>query len=106
MGGGGAKYKMFFLHRPKTAEGINLKLCDFKDTPLRHTLQVKPVRYILSCYHGSKITEGTSQDLAPRKREKSAICKGVKLKFGIETKIWPLSSKTNINLQFDVIMTS
>ena len=97
---------MSFLHHPKTAQCIKLKLSDFKDIPLRHILQVKPVRYILSCYHGSKITEGTSQDLAPKKREKSAICKDVKLKSGIETEIGPLSSKTNINLQFDVIMTS
>ena len=35
---------LFFLHHPKTAQGIKLKLCDFKDTPLRHILQVKPVR--------------------------------------------------------------
>ena len=33
-----------FLHHPKTAQGIKLKLSDFKDTPLRHILQVKPVR--------------------------------------------------------------
>ena len=43
--GGGAKYAplLFFLHHPKTAQGIKLKLSDFKDTPLRHVLQVKPV---------------------------------------------------------------
>ena len=35
-GGGGG-------HHPKTAQGIKLKLSDFKDTPLRHILQVKPV---------------------------------------------------------------
>ena len=39
------------------------------------------------------------------KSEKSAICKDIELKFGIETKFGPLSSNTNINLQFDVIMT-
>ena len=45
-GGGGGKYApllFFFLH-PKTAQGIKLKLSDFKDTLLRHILQVKPVR--------------------------------------------------------------
>ena len=87
------------------AQGIKLKLADFKDTPLRHFLQVKPVRYILSCCHGNKVTKGTSQNLAPKKREKSAICKDNELKFGTETKFGPLSSKSNINSQFDVIMT-
>ena len=71
---------LFFLHHPKTAKGIKLKFSDFKDTPLRHILQVKPVRYILSCCHGNKITEVTSQDLAPKKSEKSAICKDIELK--------------------------
>ena len=37
--------------------------------------------------------------------EKSAICKDFELKFGIETKVGSLSSKANINLQFNVIMT-
>ena len=32
-----------FLHHPKTAQSVKLKLSDFKDTPLRHILQVKPV---------------------------------------------------------------
>ena len=85
---------------------MKLKLSDFKDTPLRHFLQVKPVRYILSCCHGNKITNGTSPNLAPEKSEKSAICKDIELKFGKETKFGPLSSKSNINLQFDVIKTS
>ena len=85
---------------------MKLKLSDFKDTPLGHFLQVKPVRYILSCCHGNKITNGTSQNLAPKKSEKSAICKDIELKYGIETKFEPLSSKTNINLQFEVIKTS
>ena len=42
----GVKYTplLFFLHHPKTAQGIKLKLSDFKDTHLRHILQVKPVR--------------------------------------------------------------
>ena len=45
-GGGGVEYAplLFFLHHPKTAEGIKLKLSDFKDTLVRHILQVKPVR--------------------------------------------------------------
>ena len=59
------------LHHPKTVQGIKLKLSDFKDTPLKHILQVKPVRYILSCYPGNKITEGTLQDLAPKKNQPS-----------------------------------
>ena len=106
-GEGGRKIRplLFFLHHPKTAQGIKLKLSDFKDTPLRHILQVKPVHWILSCCHGNKITEGTSQDLAPRKSEKSAICKDIKLKFGIETNFGPLSSKTNINFQSDINLT-
>ena len=95
--GGGGEYAPLlpFLHHPKTAQAIKLKLSDSKDTPLRHILQVKPVGYILSCSHGNKITEGTSQDLAPKKSEKSAICKDIELKFGIEIKFGPLSSKTN-----------
>ena len=35
---------LFFLHHPKTAQVIKLKLSDFKDTPLKHFLQVKSVR--------------------------------------------------------------
>ena len=35
---------LFFLHHPKTAQGIKLKLSDFKDTLLRHILQFKLVR--------------------------------------------------------------
>ena len=105
--GRGGEYAplLFFLHHPKMAQGIKLKLFDFKDTPLRHFLQVKPILYILNCCHGNKITKGTSQNFTPKKSEKSAICKDIELKFGIETKFGPLSSKTNINLQFDVIMT-
>ena len=107
-GGGGTKYAplLFFIHYPKTAQGIKLKLSDIKDTPLRHFLRVKPGRYILSCCHGNKVTKGTSQNLAPKKSEKPAICKDIELKSDIETKFWPLSSKTNINLQFEVIMMS
>ena len=45
-GGGGGQNTPpnVFLHHPKTAKGIKLKLSDFKDTPLRHILHVKPVR--------------------------------------------------------------
>ena len=108
MGGGGAKYApfLFFCHHPKTAQAIKLKRSDFKDRPIIHFLQVKPVRYILSCCHSNKITKGTSQNLAPKKSEKSAICKDIELKFTTETKFGPLSSKSNINLQFDVIKMS
>ena len=45
-GGGGGRQNMHppvFLHHPKMVQGIKLKLSDFKDTPLRHILQVKPV---------------------------------------------------------------
>ena len=73
------------------AQDIRLKLSDFKDTPSTHILQVKPVRYILSCCHGNKITEGTSQNLNPKKSEESAICKDIELKFGIEPNFGPLS---------------
>ena len=104
-GWGGYAPLLFFLHHPKTGQGIKLKLSDFKDTPLRHLLQVKLVCYILSCCHGNKITKGTSQNFSPKKSEKPSICKDIELKFGIETKFEPLSSKRNINLQFDVIMT-
>ena len=41
--GGKIRPLLFFLHHPKTAQGIKLKLSDFKDTLLRHQLQVKPV---------------------------------------------------------------
>ena len=94
-GGGKIRPPPVFLHHPKTAQGTKLNLSDFKDTTLRHLLQVKPVRYILSCCHGNKITKGTSQNFAPKKSEKSAICKDIELKFGIE-KFGPLSSKSNI----------
>ena len=106
-GGGGRQNTPppVFLHHPKTAQGINLKPSDFKDTPLRHFLQVKPVLYILSFCHDNKITKGTSQNFASKKSEKSANCKDIEPKFGIEIKFVPLSSKTNVNLQFDVIMT-
>ena len=97
---------LFFLHHPKTGQGIKLKLSEFKDTALRHILHVKPVRYVLSCCHGNKITKGTSQNFAPEKSEKSAICKDIELKFGIKTKLGPLSSKLNIHLQFDVTISS
>ena len=104
--GGKIRSLRFFLQHSKTAQGIKLKLSDFKDIPLRHFLHVKPVCYILSCCHSNKIANGTSQNLAPKKSEKSAICKDIELEFDIETKFEPLSSKSNINLQFDVIKTS
>ena len=88
------------------AQGIKLKLSDFKDTLLRHILQVKPVREVLSCCHGNKITEGTSLDLAAQKSEKSAICRDIELKFGIGTNFGPLNSKTIIKFQSDVNLTS
>ena len=53
----------------------------------------------------TKLQKVTSQNLSLKKSEKSAICKDIELKFGIETKFGQLSSKTNKNLQFDVIMT-
>ena len=111
MGGGGGYASLpVFLYHPNTAQGETFLrsffvISDFKDSPLRRILQVKPVRYILSCYHDNKFTEGTLQYFAPKKSEKSAICKDIELKFGIEIKFGPLSSKTNIILQFDVIMT-
>ena len=71
---------------------MKLKLSDFKD----YFLPVKQVRHILSCCHSNKLTNGTLQNLAPKKSEKSAICKDIELKFGI--KFGPPSSKTNINL--------
>ena len=40
-----------------------------------------------------------------RKVKHQPFVKDIELKFGIETKFGPPSSKTNINLQFDVIMT-
>ena len=52
------------------------------------------------------MTKGTSQNFAPKECEKSAICKDIELKFDIVTTFGPQSSKHNINLQFDVIMTS
>ena len=44
--------------------------------------------------------------IGSKESEKSAICKDIELKFGAETKFGPLSSKSNKNLQFDVIKTS
>ena len=83
-----------------------MKLSDFKDTLLRYILQVKPVRYVLSCCHSNKLTEGTSQDLAPQKSEKSAIWRDIELKFGIGTNFGSLSSKTIIKFQSEVNLTS
>ena len=88
-GGGGIRHLLFFLHHPKTAKGINLKLSDFRDTPCAS--QTSSLHF--------------EQNFAPKKSEQSAIFKDVELKFGIETNVGPLSSKSNINLQFSVIMT-
>ena len=104
--GGEIRPLLFFFHLPKTVQAIKLKLSDFKDKPLRHFLQVKPVRYILSCCQGNKITKGTSQNLAPKKSEKSVICEAIELKFGTEATFGLLSSKTNVRLELDVIKTS
>ena len=60
---------LFFHHHPKTAQDTKLKLSDFKDTPLTYLSLAKPVRYILSCYNGSKTTNSTSHNLAPKKSE-------------------------------------
>ena len=45
----------------------------------------------------TKLPKIPRRGLASKKSEKSAICKDIELKFGIETKFGPLSSKTNIN---------
>ena len=65
LGGGGRIPPpfMLFFHHPETAQAMKLKLSDFKDTCLRHILQVIPGCYILRCYHGNKITKGTLQNL-------------------------------------------
>ena len=62
-GGGGFRPLMFFFYYPETPQAMKLKLFHFKDTSLRHILQVIPVCYILRCYHGNKITKGTLQNL-------------------------------------------
>ena len=62
-GGVDAAPLTFFFHHPETAQAMKLKLSDFKDTCLRHILQVIPSCYILRCYHGNKITKGTLQNL-------------------------------------------
>ena len=66
---------MVFLHHPKTSQAIKLKLSDFKDTPLRHILQVIPVYYILNCYHGKKLRKIPLQNLAPKKSENQSFVK-------------------------------
>ena len=96
LGGGEYAPLLFFLHHPKMAQGIKLKLSDFKDTLLGHILQVKPVRYILSCCHGNKITKGTSQNLPLKESKKSAICKDIELKIGIESKTTQFKSNISV----------
>ena len=91
-GGGGGKIRplLFFLHHHKTAQGIKLKLSDFKYTPLRHfSSQTSSLHFELLPWQQNY--KGTSQNLAPKKSEKSAICKDIELKFAIETKFGPLS---------------
>ena len=61
-GGEGAD-SAFFFHHTETAQAMKLKLSDFKDTCLRHILQVIPGCYILRCHHANKITKGTLQNL-------------------------------------------
>ena len=74
---GGAKYApLFFLHHPETPQAINLKL------------------------------SGYSQNLAPKKSEKSVICKAIELKFGMNTSFGSLSSKSSTIIKFEVSMTS
>ena len=107
-GGGGGKCTALpvFFHHPETLQAFTLKLSDFEDTSLRHILQIISVRYSLSCYHGIKITQGSSQNLAPKRSEKSVICKAIGLKFYMEGNFGRLTSKSNTTLQFDVSMTS
>ena len=63
LGGADSAPLMFFFHHPETAQAMKLKLSDFKDTCLRHILQVIPGCYILRCYHANKVTKGTLQNL-------------------------------------------
>ena len=100
---------MFFFHHPETAQAMKLKLSDFKDTCLRHILQVIPGCYILRCYHSSKITKVPCKIWLNRKVKflnNSVIFKDIELKFDIYTNFGPLNSKSNIKVEFDVIMTS
>ena len=60
--GGDSAPLMFFFHHPETAQAMKLKVADFKDTCLRHILQVISGCYILRCYHGNKIRKGTLQN--------------------------------------------
>ena len=43
--------------------------------------------------------------LERKEKNQNYKCRDIELKFGIETTFGPLSSKSNINLQFGVIMT-
>ena len=54
----------------------------------------------------TKLQKVPSQDFAPKKSEKSAICTDIELKFGMGTNFRPLSSKTIIKFQSDVNLTS
>ena len=108
-GGGDSAPSCFFLHHPETAEAIKLKLSDLKDTSLRHILQVIPVRNILRCYHGNKITKVPCKIWLNRKVKflnNSVIFKDIEVEFGMETNFGPQNSKSSIKLEFDVIVTS
>ena len=80
---------MFFFHNPETPQAMKLNFSDFKDTFLRHILQVIPISYILRCYQGNEITK-----------------KVIELKFGMESNFGPLNPKSHIELEFEVLMTS
>ena len=54
----------------------------------------------------TKLQKVPPQDLAPKKCEKSAICRDIELKFSIGTDFGPLSSKTIIKFQSDINLTS
>ena len=110
-GGGGedSAPSSFIFHHPETSQAIKLKLSDFKDTSLRHIHVVIPVRYILRCYHGNKITKAPWKKIWLNRRVKiwnnSVTFKGIELKFSMETNFGLLNSKSDIKLEFDVIVT-
>ena len=106
--GGDSAPLVFFFHHPETPQAIKLKLSDFKDTSLRHILQVIPVRYILRCNHGNKLQKVPCKIWLSRKVKflnNSVLFTDIELEFGMETNFGPLNSKSNINLEFDVIVT-
>ena len=83
-----------FFHHPETPQAVKLKLSDFKDTSLRHILKLIPGRYILSCYHGNKITKVSCRIWLNRTVKflnNSVIFKDIELKFGGQTNFGPLN---------------